>query len=89
MTDRHSDGAGRPGKSFSPLLPGLIELFGVVLFANLSASLRSGRLAAPPGYDDVVYLSDAFDRVQFEMGNGLSGLLQSFWDHPPMRRSAR
>ncbi len=83
MTDRHSDGAGRPGKSFSPLLPGLIALFGVVLFANLSASLRSGRLAAPPGYDDVVYLSDAFDRVQFEMGNGLSGLLVSFWEHPP------
>lgn len=83
MTDRFTDGAGRSVKGISPLLPGLFALFGVVLFANLATSLRSGRLAAPPGYDDVVYLSDAFDRVQFGLGTGLSGLLQSFWEHPP------
>ncbi len=58
-------------------------IFLVTAAANLAYSLREGRLAGVPVYDDVRYLSDALDRVMFAPGSGLWSVLATFWSNPP------
>ena len=50
---------------------------------NLSFNIRSGSLARPPIYDDVVYLLDAYQRLAFGGVNSLSTLTNSFLSDPP------
>ena len=66
------------------LYGGSAALFVVSVLANISLSLRHGRLLAPPLYDDVSYLKDAMERLMFRgEGNGMWGTLSSFVLAPP------
>jgi hypothetical protein len=46
-------------------------------------SLRYGYLITTPGYDDVVYLIDAMDRLEVFHKGGVAALLKDLFDHPP------
>jgi hypothetical protein len=46
-------------------------------------SLRDGRLAMDPIWDDVSYLVDGLDRLNIFDQQGLTGLLYSLWVSPP------
>jgi hypothetical protein len=50
---------------------------------NIALALRSGRLAAIPLYDDVVYLNDAYSRVVFEESATIWDWAVSFISNPP------
>lgn len=77
-----------PGERFTMLgriasaIP-YIAIFLVTFLANIAFSFREGRLATVPYYDDVSYLTDAFDRLTFAASNGLWSLASSFWTDPP------
>lgn len=60
-----------------------IGIFLVTFLANIAFSFREGRLATVPYYDDVSYLTDAFDRLTFAASGGLWSLAKSFWTNPP------
>lgn len=65
-----------------------VAIFATVLLAisfsaNIAASLHYGRLAQPPSYDDISYLSDALQRFLFDPGRGLSSVISSFLANPP------
>lgn len=64
-------------------LAGLAGLFAVVLRQNILFSLESGRLAAPPRYDDTTYLLDAVRRLNFELANGVGTFLSGIVQWPP------
>jgi len=61
-------------------------LAGLILFqvaATIGYSLRLGRLAMVPIYDDVTYFVDALSRLRFFDSGGLLGLAQSLIADPP------
>lgn len=60
-----------------------IGIFAVVFLANLAYSQRTGRFASEPAYDDVIYLADAYVRLAFAPGSGLSSVVASFWHLAP------
>jgi hypothetical protein len=50
---------------------------------NLALGARNGTLAMPPIYDDVGYLLDAYQRLEFQNVNTPLMLMKSFWSNPP------
>src|SRR5436305_7008768 len=58
-----------------------VALFHIV--ATLAFSLRAGRLARVPFYDDVSYLLDGLGRLKAYDAAGLWGILGSFLRDPP------
>lgn len=74
--------AGSRWRSFAAFAT-FAGIFLVVFVANLGYSLREGRLSTVPVYDDGGYMADAYKRLVFSTGDGLSTAISSFYGNPP------
>ena len=79
FTDKVKRVRNRTGENVVWWVLGLLVLFHTV--ASVSYSLRDGRLAVVPLYDDVGYLRDGLLRLKAFDSDGIAGLLNSLFHH--------
>ncbi len=85
MTTSTTEAAGPDRSGRGAVIRSLpfVAIYLVTLVVNLGFSLREGRLASVPTFDDVGYLADALNRVVFAEGHGLWSPFASFWWDAP------